>query len=120
MVHRRGHRERGGRRMTRALGLLLGITLAGAVPAESPVADAAQRNDVAAVRLLLRQGADVNAAQGDGMTALHWAAQGGDVALLRVLLYAGANREATTRLGGYTPLHLASQEGADDAVRVLL
>ena len=43
----------------------------------APVADAAARADVEEVRRLLRHGADVNAAQGDGMTALHWAAQQG-------------------------------------------
>jgi ankyrin repeat protein len=37
-----------------------------------------------------------------------------------VLLYAGANREAATRLGGYTPLHLASEAGEAEAVRVVL
>lgn len=36
---------------------------------EAPVADAAQRGDLDAVRRLLRAGADVNAGQGDGMTA---------------------------------------------------
>ena len=46
--------------------------------AGSRVADAAMRGDVAAVATLLQQGADVNAAQGDGMTALHWAAERGD------------------------------------------
>ena len=41
------------------------------------VADAAMRGDAAAVRDLLRDGADANASQGDGMSALHWAAQNG-------------------------------------------
>src|SRR5215470_3407595 len=75
----------------------------------SPVADAAMAKDAAAVRALIKSGADVNAAQGDGMTALHWAAAHGDAALAQTLLYAGANVRATTRLGGYTALHLASQ-----------
>ena len=37
-----------------------------------------------------------------------------------MLLYAGANVRATTRLGGYTPLHLASQRGHDAAIEALL
>ena len=63
------------------------------------------------MRALLKQGADVNAAQGDGMTALHWAASNGDPELAQMLLYAGANVRATTRINGYTPLFLASREG---------
>ena len=57
-----------------------------------------------AVRALLKQAADVNGAQGDGMTALHWAAMKDDAELTQTLLYAGANVRATTRIGGYTPL----------------
>ena len=79
--------------------------------AESPVADAAARGDREAVKALLKQAADVNAAQGDGMTALHWAAMNGDVDLAQMLIFAGANVSATTRLGDYTPLYLASQQG---------
>ena len=63
------------------------------------------KGDKDAVRALLKQGADVNAAQGDGMTALHWAARAGDAEMAQMLVYAGANVKATTRLGGYTPLH---------------
>jgi ankyrin repeat protein len=63
------------------------------------------------VRALLKDGADVNTAQADGMTALHWAAQKGDVELAKVLLYASANVRATTRIGGYTPLLIASRNG---------
>ena len=45
-----------------------------------------------AVRALLKQGADVNAAQGDGMTALHWAAADGDARPASgCCSYAGAN-----------------------------
>ena len=68
----------------------------------------------------MRQGDDVNAAQGDGMTALHWAATHGDAELAEVLLYAGANVRATSRLGRYTPLHVASETGAAAVVRLLL
>jgi ankyrin repeat protein len=92
---------------------------AGAAPGSSPVADAAQRRDTAAVRALITQAADVGAAQGDGMTALHWAAAHGDAELASLLLYAGANLRATTRLGGYTPLHLAGDAGATAVIKVL-
>ncbi|MDH4063794.1 MAG: ankyrin repeat domain-containing protein [Acidobacteriota bacterium] len=75
------------------------------------VTSAAEAGDLAQVRRLLRDGADVNAALGDGTTALHQAAMRGDADMVDVLVYAGANVKATTRLGGYTPLHLASQRG---------
>ena len=94
-------------------------TLAGA-PADSPVADAAQRGDLAEVRALLRTGADVNAAQTDGMTALHWAAADNRIEIARTLLYAGAAVRATTRLGGYTPLHLAARSGNAEIAGILL
>ena len=86
----------------------------------APVADAAMRRDLAAVRALLHDGADVNAAQGDGMTALHWAATNGDIDLATALLYAGANIKATSRLGRYSPLHVASQGGHAPIVRALI
>jgi ankyrin repeat protein len=84
------------------------------------VADAAMRGDTDQVRTLLRDGADVNAAQGDGMTALHWAALNGDLKTMNVLLYAGATPEPLTRVGRYTPLHLASSRGHAVAVSRLL
>jgi ankyrin repeat protein len=55
--------------------LSMALLLWGAAAPEAPVADAAMRGDVEAVRALVKQGADVNASQGDGMTALHWAAE---------------------------------------------
>ena len=71
------------------------------------VADAAMRGDVAAVRTLLQQGADVNAPQGDGMTALHWAAEqrrpgaGGDCCSTRGAQTGGGD--------AHRPLHAAAR-----------
>lgn len=111
-----------------ALVLILGLggfvapeAPAPATPApDAPVADAAQRGDLEAVRRLLRDGADVNAAQGDGMTALHWAAERGDRELGEVLIYAGARVDAGTRIGHYTPLHLAARAAHGRVVGLLL
>ena len=104
-----------------ALALLTaGAVVAAAPPSTSPVADAAMRGNRDAVRSLLQQGADVNGAQGDGMSALHWAADRGDAELTAMLVYAGANPGAVTRIGQYTPLHLASRSGNVEAVKTLL
>ena len=89
-------------------------------PDGSRVADAAMSGDRAAVRALLTSGDDVNAAQGDGMTALHWAARHGDVDLIKMLLAAGANVKATTRLANYTPLLMASEIGSAGAIDALI
>jgi uncharacterized protein len=89
-------------------------------PGDSPIADAAMRGDSAHVRSLIKQGADVNAAQGDGMTALHWAAQRGDLGEARMLVVAGARLDATTRNGSYTPLHLAARWGKPALVKALV
>jgi ankyrin repeat protein len=84
------------------------------------IADAAMRGDRAGVLALIKQGADVNAPQGDGVTALHWAARHGDAALAAALLAAGANARAVTALASYTPLHLAAERGAAAVVAALL
>jgi len=86
----------------------------------SPIADAAERGDTVTVQDLIRRHADVNAAQADGMTALHWSALNGDVKTLDLLIAAKANVDPLTRLGGYTPLHLASRRANGDAVVHLL
>ncbi len=88
--------------------------------AAAPVADAVMKRDAAAARTLIKNGADVNAAQGDGMTALHWAARNGDAELTQVLLFAGANVKASTRLGGYTPLLMAAEQGHAAVIAALI
>ena len=98
-------------RITRlVVGLLLfGVTAAAA--ATSEVADAAMRGDREAVRTALARKADVNAAQVDGTTALHWAVERDDVELAELLLIAGAHVSARTR-EGVTPLRLAAINGS--------
>ncbi len=116
------HPARGQKRYGLAA-LAVAVCLSAMVQAQSgssPVADAAQHSDREAVKRLLGEAADVNAAQGDGMTALHWAAMNGDVELARMVLFAGANIKATTRLGNYTPLYLAARHGRAALVPILI
>src|SRR6516162_6287420 len=107
------------RRILPAIACALALASVGASTEGSRVADAAMNGDTAAVRSLLTSGEDINAAQGDGMTALHWAARRGDDELVRMLLVAGANVRATTRLGGYTPLLMAAELGHANAIELL-
>ncbi len=94
--------------------------LLSAATGDTRVAEAAMKGDRVTVRALLKQAADVNAAQGDGMTALHWAALKGDAEMADLLIYAGANLKATTRLGGYTPLYMAGKSGSAAVIARLL
>jgi ankyrin repeat protein len=101
-------------------GALALAALLAATPPDAPVADAAMRGDVEAVRALVKQGADVNAAHGDGMTALHWAAENGSVEIAQILVTAGASTSAVTRHGGFTPLHVAARAGRAEVAKALL
>src|SRR5205809_854403 len=59
--------------------------------ADAPLADAAEKADWARVRTFLADGAAANAAQVDGMTALHWAAYHDQVDAAKLLIAAGPN-----------------------------
>jgi ankyrin repeat protein len=107
------------RTLATAFGVVLLASGLGAAP-DARVSDAAMRRDAEGVRTLLRGGADVNAAQSDGMTALHWTAVNADLETMDVLIHAGAATEATTRVGAYTALHLASARGHAAAVARLI
>ncbi len=115
MAGAQGNNNAGDRARTTVTRLSATKTNAGAA-----MVAAAARGDGAAARALLAQGADVSAATGDGMTALHWAAHYGDAALATALLKAGARTDAKSRVGGYTPLHVASRSGAGSVVKALL
>jgi ankyrin repeat protein len=100
-------------------GLLSFSPARAATTADAPLADAVERQDAGAVRALLGQNADVNAAQVDGMTALHWATWLDDAATARKLVKAGANVEVKNRYG-VTPLSMACANGNIDLVRLFL
>ncbi|MCU1264393.1 MAG: ankyrin repeat protein [Acidobacteria bacterium] len=102
------------------LGGLLATVLLASVPADTRLADAAMHGDRDAVRSLLKRRVDVNVAQGDGMTALHWAAFRDDLEMMELLLAAGANVQAVTRVGATTPLLIACTNGNPAALKVLL
>src|SRR5437667_1634683 len=83
----------------------------GVFAASADLADAVMKGNKAAVRSLLQKKADVNAAQSDGTTALHWAARLDDLEMADLLIHSGANVSAATR-GGATPLELAAVNGS--------
>src|SRR5262245_17214921 len=93
-------------------GLLLATTILATTGADTRLADAAMQGDKATVLALLKPGVDVNAPQGDGTTALHWAAYRGDLEMTQALLKAGANVKAATRIGAMTPLFMAAKNGS--------
>jgi ankyrin len=95
--------------------------LAGAAAAaeRSPLVDTAKNADRDAVRSLLQQGANVNAGDADGTTALHWASYRDDVETASLLIRAGAKVNAANDLGA-TPLWTASLNGSAAMVQRLL
>jgi cytohesin len=103
-----------------ALAVALVTALSGAAPPTDPLLEAVKRGDLAAVRSLLQEGADPDAAQGDGLTALHIAAQTGNLDIARLLIDSRASVAARTRIGGYTPLHLAAGGAHTEVVGALL
>jgi len=96
------------------------VILSAALAVDTDLVDAARRGEVEVVQTLLAKGADVNAAEGDGLTALHAAAEQGHVEVAELLISAGAELEASTRIGQYTALHLAARRGHGSVVQVLV
>jgi ankyrin repeat protein len=99
--------------------ILVLVSVTGALRAAgSDVADAVMRGDVAAARALIQKKADVNAAQDDGATALHWAVYRDNVEVVDMLLRAGAKSAANRE--GMTPLAMAALYGNAQIVDRLL
>tara|TARA_B100001123_G_scaffold348226_1_gene397528 strand:- start:508 stop:2019 length:1512 start_codon:yes stop_codon:yes gene_type:complete len=103
--------------------LTLSLVAAAALGANSAVdvqlIQAVKDGDARAVRGLLERDADVNAPQGDGATALHWAAHRNDLEIAEILIRAGGLVNATNDLG-VTPLWVAATAGSAPMMAGLL
>ncbi|HYI94227.1 MAG TPA: ankyrin repeat domain-containing protein, partial [Bryobacteraceae bacterium] len=101
--------------------LLLGVGLGARVAAaeRAVLADAVEKRDKTSVRKLFGGGADVNAPQVDGTTALHWAAYNDDAETVALLVQAGANVNAVNRYG-VPALAQACTNGNAAIVKLLL
>ena len=99
--------------------VVLGLGPADAAPSRVPLIDAVARADVGAVRSLLKSGADVNAGEADGTTALHLAVRRDDLTTADILLRAGADPNRANRYG-IVPLSLAAANGSHLMIERLL
>jgi len=101
------------------LAFVLPVVGFAATSGDLDLAHAAKNQEKDTVRALLKQHVDPNVPQGDGSTALHWAAHWDDLDTATLLLGAGANANAANDLG-VTPLYLACVNGSGGMVRALL
>ena len=103
----------------RVLAVVVALGAGTAAHAADTLLQAAEAGDSAAAAALLAAGADANATQPDGTTALHWAAYHDDVPLLRRLIQAGAKVNVSNDYGS-TPLAEAAERADPQALEALL
>ena len=98
--------------------LLLSMASLAAAGEDLRLVEAVKTQDAAA-HALLTEGIDVNAAQPDGATALHWAAYWDDWTMAEQLIRHGASVNAANAFG-VTPLALACLNGSAPMIETLL
>lgn len=110
------------KRIGRSLSLCLCVfvlTALSQAAVRPPLLEAAKNGNKDELKALLQKGANVNVAEGDGATALHWAAYRDDLESADLLIRAGAKVNAANDLGA-TPLWMACENGNEAMVRRLL
>jgi uncharacterized protein len=102
--------------------LAAGADVDGATPGgETPLMRASRTGDAETIRVLLGQGAAVNARESwRGQTPLMWAAVENNAAAVRLLIDAGADLNAKSTGGAFTAFLFAVRGGHLDAARALL
>ncbi len=111
--------------MTRVTGLIAGVVALlvtnglNAASADVGLVNAVKEGNLAAVRALIEKGLNVNAAEVDSTTPLHWAAHGNHVDIAGLLIGAGADVNAANRYG-VRPLSLACINGNRAMIERLL
>jgi len=88
--------------------------------ADNRLLSAAREGDPAGVEQAVARGANANATDGDGRSALHLAAWRGQMQAARALIRAGANPNARDAQSGETPLHAATRANRPEMVELLL
>jgi ankyrin repeat protein len=102
-----------------AVAIVLGAVVVSGAGENLRLIDAVKQGNFTAAKALIAQKTNVNAAEPDGMTALHWAVRANDLATVQMLVRAGANVNAASRYG-MTPILFAAENGDPKVVAALL
>jgi ankyrin repeat protein len=101
------------------IGTLLVISATAGANGLPQLIEAVKNQDTAKARALIKSDTDVNATQGDGATALHWAVHRDDIQTAELLIKAGADVNAINDFG-VMPLYLAGTNRNAAMAKLLL
>lgn len=105
--------------MTRIAAALVFVALLRAGTSGGDLIQAVKAGNAIAVESLIKQGADVNAPEANGTTALHWAVYQRDRAVVKLLLAAGAKVSVVNQFAS-TPMQEAALSGDAEIIKLLL
>ena len=87
---------------------------------ETPLYQAVEMEKIDHIKILLKNGADPNITNEDGLSPLHTAVNKQNITIVKLLLKYGANPNIKSKLYQQTPLHLAIKNNADPIFLLLL